>query len=256
MKLVRRVHLYLGCFFTPLLMMFLVTGFLLIWTGDRMKGPDEATSLLQRLFFVHTEQYLPADQPDLKIAQLKSIDPDQNAIFTFEPHGFPDQTPVRLTESGTLPEGIDAEKFYHTKTLSPSSFTLHAEPSAPAIELSGPADTNVYIMPKVELRAYNPKAFKLLIYLMVTGVVVTMLLGVVLAFKLTKDKRPVWAAIALGIIMPFLLLKLGQNQEPPEEPPPGPGDSGTEIPGPPGVGPGTGLPPLPPLPPPPGKPKQ
>ncbi len=253
MKLVRRVHLYLGCFFTPLLMMFLITGFLLIWTGDRMKGPDEATSLLQRLFFVHTEQYLPADQPDLKIAQLKSIDQNQNVIFTFEPHGFPDQTPVRLTESGTVPEGIDAEKFYHTKTLSPSSFTLHAEPSAPAIELSGPADTNVYIMPKVELRAYNPSAFKLLIYLMVTGVVVTMLLGVVLAFKLTKDKRPVWAAIGLGIIMPFLLLKLGQNQEPAKEEPLGSGDPSAEIPGPPGIGSGKALPPLPP---PPEKPDQ
>ena len=69
-----------------------------------------------------------------------------------------------------------------------------------------------------------------------------------LAFKLTKDKRPVWAAIALGIIMPFLLLKLGQNQEPPEEESLGPGDSNTAIPGPPGIGPGTDLPPLPPLP--------
>ena len=256
MKLVRRVHLYLGCFFTPLLMMFLVTGFLLIWTGDRMKGPDEATSLLQRLFFVHTEQYLPAGQPDLQIAQLKSIDAEKNIIFTFEPHGFPDHTPVRLTESGTLPEGIDAENFYLTKTLNPSSFTLHPKPDAPAIELSGTADTNVYIMPKVEQRAYNPSAFKLLIYLMVTGVVVTMLLGVVLAFKLTKDKRPVWAAIALGIIMPFLLLKLGQNQEPGEEKSLGSGDPNAEIPGPPGVGPGTDLPPLPPLPPPPGNPKQ
>ena len=227
-------------------MMFLITGFLLIWTGDRMKGPDEATSLLQRLFFVHTEQYLPAVQPDIQIAQLKSIDADQNAIFTFEPHGFPDHTLVRLTESGTLPESVDPENFYQTKTLSPSSFTLHAEPDAPAIELSGPADTNVYIMPKIEQRAYNPSAFKLLIYFMVTGVVVTMLLGVVLAFKLTKDKRPVWAAIALGIIMPFLLLKLGQNQEPAVEEPLGSGDPSTLIPGPPGIGPGTGPSTLPP----------
>lgn len=246
MKQLRRIHLYLGCFITPLLMMFLITGFLLIWTGDRMKGPDEATSLLQRLFFIHTEQYLPAVQPSIQIAQLKSIDAGQNAIFTFESHGFPDHTLVRLAESGTLPEGVEPWIYYQTKTLSPSSFTLHAEADAPAIELSGPADTNVYIMPKIEQHSYNTSAFKLLVYLMVTGVVITMLLGVVLAFKLTKDKRPVWAAIALGIIMPFLLLKLGQNQEPGEEEPLGSGNPNTKIPGPPGIGPETDLPPLPP----------
>ena len=91
---------------------------------------------------------------------------------------------------------------------------------------------------------------------LLVSMVVTMLLGVVLAFKLTKDKRPVWAAIALGIIMPFLLLKLGQNQDPAEEEPLVSGDPNAEIPGPSGVGPETDLPPLPPLPPPTGKPKR
>ncbi|HMO64852.1 MAG TPA: hypothetical protein PKE47_06470 [Verrucomicrobiota bacterium] len=58
-KLLRRAHLYLGVFFTPLLVFFIVTGWYQTVSPDRRKGVADSDTLLSRLARVHVEQYFP-----------------------------------------------------------------------------------------------------------------------------------------------------------------------------------------------------
>jgi hypothetical protein len=60
LKTVRRLHLYLGVFFAPLLLFFLVSGWYQTANPDRRKGPDEARAFWDRLRSVHAEQILPS----------------------------------------------------------------------------------------------------------------------------------------------------------------------------------------------------
>ena len=61
MKLLRRLHLYLGCFFAPLLLFYVVTGWYQTVTVDRRKGLGEAETWVDRLRSVHVDQIYPAD---------------------------------------------------------------------------------------------------------------------------------------------------------------------------------------------------
>ena len=64
MKLLRRLHLYLGCFFAPLLLFYLATGWYQTVTLRRNKAPGEAEDWLSRLRSVHVDQIYPADSAD------------------------------------------------------------------------------------------------------------------------------------------------------------------------------------------------
>jgi hypothetical protein len=61
MKLLRRLHLYLGCFFAPLLLFYVATGWFQTVTVDRRKGLGEAETWIDRLRSVHVDQIYPAD---------------------------------------------------------------------------------------------------------------------------------------------------------------------------------------------------
>ena len=61
MKRLRRVHLYLGCFFAPLLLFYVATGWYQTVHPDRRKGVTDSTDLVSRLSRVHVEQYYPAE---------------------------------------------------------------------------------------------------------------------------------------------------------------------------------------------------
>ena len=271
MKLIKRLHLYLGCFFTPLLLFFLVTGFLLVWQPERVKGTAEAQSFLQRIYLIHTDQHLPVMQRAPKEGLLWSgMDNATHAMTATEAHGFKDGTAIRLiTALGQLPmlmsepvkidlrEGevlqvgngqtnvlfggvtnalgahemaveengkwllferatlqpIPGDPIYFVKITGPKSFTLHEKPDSPVMPIKGVPDSQVTIWENIPSPTYDMRWFNFLIYAMVTGVVVTMVLGVYLAFRLTPDKRPVWLAMALGLIVPYMLIKGGQNPE-------------------------------------------
>jgi len=271
MKLIKRLHLYLGCFFTPLLLFFLVTGFLLVWQPERVKGTAEAQTFLQRIYLIHTDQHLPVVQRAPKEGLLWSgMDNATHAMTATEAHGFKDGTAIRLiTALGQLPmlmsepvkidlrEGevlqvgngqtnvlfggvtnalgahemaveengkwllferatlqpIPGDPIYFVKITGPKSFTLHEKPDSPVMPIKGVPDSQVTIWENIPSPTYDMRWFNFLIYAMVTGVVVTMVLGVYLAFRLTPDKRPVWLAMALGLIVPYMLIKGGQNPE-------------------------------------------
>jgi len=125
MKTLRRVHLYLGCFFAPLLLFYVATGWYQTVNPDRRKGVGDSTDLISRLSRVHVEQYYP-------------------------------------TESAT---------------------------------------------------GYSTFFFRLLIVLMAIALITTVSLGIVLAFRTSRNKWPVWFSLGLGIALPVILLWLGQKHD-------------------------------------------
>lgn len=120
MKQLRQLHLYLGVFFTPLLLFFIVTGWLQTVSSDRLKSPSEAETLAQKLRVVHTDQIYP--------------------------------------ETGVLRQKA------------------------------------------------SPKVFKVLVVVMSIALILTTVLGVVLAFRFGRAPIAVGAALGLGILVPVLIL--------------------------------------------------
>jgi hypothetical protein len=125
MKLLRRLHLYLGVFFTPVLLLFLGTGWFQTLNRDRLKSVSEAESLVQKLRVVHTDQIYPSNH-----------------------------------------------------------------------EIKRPS---------------SPKAFSALVGVMSGAMIVTALIGLILAFRSVRPGWPIWASLVGGLALPILLLWLGQR---------------------------------------------
>jgi asparagine N-glycosylation enzyme membrane subunit Stt3 len=123
MKLLRRIHLFLGCFFAPILVFFICTGWYQTVTHDRKKGLGEAESWVERLTTVHVDQIYPTA-----------------------------------------------------------------------------AET------------YSTTGFKFFIVAMSVALLATIVLGIILAFRFSRPKWPVWLSLVLGFGVPVLLLWLGQNR--------------------------------------------
>ena len=61
MRKLREIHLFLGCFFAPLLLFFVGTGWYQVFNLNRNKSIGEAGDLVSRLRSVHVDQIYPAD---------------------------------------------------------------------------------------------------------------------------------------------------------------------------------------------------
>jgi hypothetical protein len=61
MKFLRRIHLYLGVLYAPLLLFFLGTGWYQVLNPDRLKSPSEAETWVQKFRVIHTDQIYPRD---------------------------------------------------------------------------------------------------------------------------------------------------------------------------------------------------
>jgi hypothetical protein len=126
MKLLRRLHLYLGCFFAPMLLFYVLSGWYQVVNRDRLKSVSEAQSLPQKMRVVHTDLIYPtSDEVD-----------------------------------------------------KPSS----------------------------------PRLYRGLVICMAVALLITILIGVVLAFKTIRPQWPVWVSLALGLLAPALMLWLGQGR--------------------------------------------
>lgn len=124
MRTLRRLHLYLGCFFAPLLIFYVATGWYQTVNPDRRKGTGDSTDLVSRLTRVHVEQYYPAE-----------------------------------TASG-----------------------------------------------------YSTRWFRALVVLMALALITTVILGIILAFRTSRNSWPVWLSLALGVALPVIVLWLGQRR--------------------------------------------
>src|SRR5258708_3477166 len=123
MRLLRRIHMYLGCFFAPLLLFYVLTGWFQTVNHDRLKSPSEAETIVQKLRTVHVDQIYP---------------------------------------------------------------TTH--------ELKRPS---------------SPFLFQAMVVAMAIALVATVIIGVILAFRSTRNRWPVWVSLCLGILLPIFLLWLG-----------------------------------------------
>ena len=126
MKNLRRLHLYLGCFFTPMLLFYILTGWYQVVVPNRLKSPSEAETLVQKLRVVHVDQIYPSE----------------------------------------------------------------AEVQKPS----------------------SPKLYKVLVVIMAIAATITIVLGIILAFKSTRQPWPVLISLVLGILLPALMLWLGQKR--------------------------------------------
>lgn len=125
LKLLRRLHLYLGVFFTPLLIFYIASGWYQTVNVDRRKGLGEAEGIVDKLVSVHVDQVYPTER----------------AV------------------------------------------------------------------------GWEPGPFRVLVVLMSLALLTTIALGTVLAFRSTTRRWPVWLSLGLGVLLPLLLLWLGQRYE-------------------------------------------
>jgi len=59
---------------------------------------------------------------------------------------------------------------------------------------------------------YSPALFKALVVVMSACLLVTVGLGLYLAFRSSRKLWPVWASLALGVLLPLVFLWLGQGR--------------------------------------------
>jgi len=123
MKVLRRIHTYLGCFFAPLLLFFILSGWYQTVTPNRQKGTGELGDWKARLTSVHVDSIYPSESAN----------------------------------------------------------------------------------------SYSPTLFRVLVVVMAVALVVTLVLGVVMAIRFTPKKWAVWMSLAFGFIVPVFLLLLGQK---------------------------------------------
>jgi len=121
MKLLRRLHLYLGVFFAPLLLFFVATGWYQTLFTNRNKAPGEQQSWIDKLTSIHVDSIYPAESAN----------------------------------------------------------------------------------------TFSPTLFRALVVTMAIALILTVLIGVYLAFKTLRTRWPIWASLALGIIVPIVCLWLG-----------------------------------------------
>lgn len=125
LKSLRRAHLYLGVFFTPMLAFYVATGWYQTVHPDRRKGLGDAQGLIDKLMSVHVDQIYPTDR----------------AV------------------------------------------------------------------------SWDPTLYRGLVVVMSLALLTTITLGMVLAFRSTARRWPVWLSLGLGVLLPLLLLWLGQRYE-------------------------------------------
>ena len=121
MKLIRRWHLYLSCFFAPMLIFYISTGWYQTFNPNRNKAFGEKGSFVTRLRSIHVDQIYPT---------YKATD-------------------------------------------------------------------------------FSPILFKYLVVLMSICLLLTIVLGLFLAFKSLRTKWTLWLSLSLGVIVPVIALWLG-----------------------------------------------
>ena len=65
--------------------------------------------------------------------------------------------------------------------------------------------------PTAAATGYSTRGFRALVVVMSVALITTLVLGIILAFRTSRNKWPVWLSLALGLLLPAVLLWLGQK---------------------------------------------
>ena len=68
------------------------------------------------------------------------------------------------------------------------------------------------LYPSPAAEGYSPKKFQLLVAVMSAALLVTTVIGLALAFQLTKKPWPVLLCLVFGVVVPVILLWMGQKR--------------------------------------------
>jgi len=69
------------------------------------------------------------------------------------------------------------------------------------------------VYPADEAVSWDPALFRVLVVAMSLALLLTVVLGMILAIRSPSRRWPVWLSLGLGILLPTLLLWLGQRYE-------------------------------------------
>jgi len=67
--------------------------------------------------------------------------------------------------------------------------------------------------PTQSASGYSTRLFRVFIVIMANALIATVILGIILAFRTSRNKWPVWLSLALGVTLPVILLWLGQKHD-------------------------------------------
>jgi hypothetical protein len=65
--------------------------------------------------------------------------------------------------------------------------------------------------PTAAATGYSTRGFRALVVVMSIALMTTLVLGIILAFRTSRNKWPVWLSLVLGFLLPAVLLWLGQK---------------------------------------------
>ena len=67
------------------------------------------------------------------------------------------------------------------------------------------------VYPRENVDAYTPVPFRIIVAVMAAALIITVVLGIILAFRSARSRWLVWLSLVLGIVLPALLLLVGQR---------------------------------------------
>ncbi len=169
MKKVRQLHLYLGVLFAPAIIFFSLTGALQTFGWHESEGGAQHPAWIAKLAEIHKNQHLAAPQEQ---ANSGAGDKDK---------------------SETRPAVEERSANTGTTEARPENAATKPGASRPPRE-------------EPQRRGPSPLPLKIFVFLMSIGLITTTLLGVYMAYKFNRDRRIIWALLALGTLLPILLL--------------------------------------------------
>jgi hypothetical protein len=215
MKTIRTLHYYLGVFFAPSIIFFAFSGALQTFS---LHEGDHPQKWIETMGEVHKNQRPPAWMKPAAQQQNPAANPPRPPEAAAG-EGRPTQAqPATQQQSGaqSAAPATGATINAGTASASVSSQTSPNQASAPqagSSATSPPQSTSSQTPAKAAAPVRRgpprqPKSvpFKIFAALMSTGLIFSSILGILIAFRMKPDPKPIWGMLAAGVIVPMLML--------------------------------------------------
>jgi hypothetical protein len=187
MKTIRSLHFYLGIFFAPSIIFFAFSGAL---QAFGLHEGDNHAKWIESMGEVHKNQRPPDWMKKAPQAPAQSSTGQHAATQT----SAPQQQPAQQAAPPASPPNA-----------------VNASAQSPAVATSAqPATSPAQAAPVRRGPPRKPKSvpFKVFSAVMAVGLILSSILGILIAFRMKPDPKPIWVMLVLGTILPMLLLYL------------------------------------------------